>query len=183
MRLFTGLDVPYEMRRNLELLLHHLRPKADISWSPLENLHITTKFIGEWPNERLPELKDALTRVLRPGELKIALKGLGWFPNPHVPRVFFAAIEAPAGLAKLAESTESECEGIGIPSEKRPFKPHLTLARIKGPAQLLDLKKAIADLPSVDFGAWQASHFHLYQSDLRAGGSVYTKLSSYSLLP
>lgn len=46
---------------------------------------------------------------------------------------------------------------------------------------LIDLKKAIADLPSVDFGAFTAGKFHLYKSDMRRGGSVYTKLASYSL--
>ena len=86
MRLFTGLDVPYEMRRNLELLLHLLKPKAKIAWSPMDNLHVTTKFIGEWPEERLDELKGALSAVPKPGELKIAIRGLGWFPNPHHPR-------------------------------------------------------------------------------------------------
>ena len=42
MRLFAGLDLPYEMRRNLELLLHLLKPKAHVQWSPVANLHITT---------------------------------------------------------------------------------------------------------------------------------------------
>ena len=63
MRLFVALDLPYEMRRNLELLLHLLKPLARIQWSALENLHLTTKFIGEFPEARLEELKSALAAV------------------------------------------------------------------------------------------------------------------------
>jgi 2'-5' RNA ligase len=181
MRLFTGIDVPYQMRRNLELLLELLRPAASIAWSPLGNLHVTTKFIGEWPEDRLAELRAALSGVPRPGPLRLGLKGLGWFPNPHAPRVFFAAIEHPPELAQLAAATERACAALGVPEERRAFSPHLTLARIKSPAPLIELKRAIAGLPSADFGGWEAGEFHLYQSQLRPGGSVYTKLASFSL--
>lgn len=181
MRLFTGLDVPYETRRNLELLLHHLKPKADIQWSPLHNLHVTTKFIGEWPEERLQDLKDTLTGVPVTGDLRIALRGLGWFPNPHQPRVFFVNVQAPEGLLALARSTDQACAAVGIPSEEKPFRPHLTLARIRPAGKLFDLKKAVADLPDDNIGAFTATQFHLYKSDLRPGGSVYTKLASYPL--
>ena len=181
MRLFAGLDVPYEMRRNLELLLEHLKPKARISWSQLNNLHITTKFIGDWPEDRLDDLKLALESVPRPPALQIALRGLGWFPNPHSPRVFFVAIQAPIELAQLARDTDRACARIGVPPERKDFNPHLTLARIREPQPLFDLKKAIADLPGVDFGSYTAEAFHLYKSDLQPGGSIYTKLASYKL--
>jgi len=181
LRLFTGIDVPHEMRRNLELLLQHLKPTADIQWSPLDNLHITTKFIGDWPEERLFEVKEVLEAVTRPGAIKISIRSLGWFPNPHNPRVFFVGIHAPPELAKLASETESVCEVVGLPREDREFKPHLTLARIKRPTDLLKLKQAIAALPSVEFGAFKAEAFHLYQSQLRPTGSVYTKLETYPL--
>jgi RNA 2',3'-cyclic 3'-phosphodiesterase len=181
LRLFTGLDVPYEMRRNLELLLQLLKPAADIQWSPLDNLHVTTKFIGDWPEDRLDELKQSLASTPRPGDLNIAIRGLGWFPNPHSPRVFFVGLQAAAGLAALARDTEAACEAVGIPREDREFKPHLTLARIKRPTDLRKLQQTIAALPSIDFGAFTATQFHLYKSELRPGGSVYTKLESYSL--
>jgi 2'-5' RNA ligase len=178
MRLFAGLDLPYEMRRNLELLLHLLKPKARIQWSPVSNLHLTTKFIGEFPEERLDELKTALGAVARPGALRIALQGLGWFPNPDQPRVLFTGIQAPDGLAALARDTDAACAALGIKAEKRAFQ---TLARIRAEVPLFDLKKAILELPSADFGAFSAEAFHLYRSQLNPGGSIYTKLASFSL--
>ena len=64
MRLFTAINLPDEMIWKLERLLSVLRPEALIKWSPLDNLHITTKFIGEWPADRVPEIENALRDLL-----------------------------------------------------------------------------------------------------------------------
>jgi len=181
MRLFVGLDLPYEMRRNLELLLHLLKPLARIQWSALENLHLTTKFIGEFPEARLEELKSALAAVPRPCALRIAIRGLGWFPDADRPRVFVAGIHAPPELAALARDTALACEALGIAHEEKEFRPHLTLARIRRPEPLTALKTEISRLPSVEFGVFQAESFHLYRSQLQPGGSIYTKLASFPL--
>ncbi len=181
MRLFVGLDLPYEMRRNLELLLHLLKSKARIQWSPIANLHVTTKFIGEFSEDRLDELKAALGVVRRPGALRIAIRGLNWFPNPNQPRVLVAGIQAPDELAVLARETDAVCARLGIESEKREFQPHLTLARIRVAEPLIELQKVISELPSTDFGAYSAETFHLYRSQMNPGGSIYTKLASFPL--
>jgi len=181
MRLFAGLDLPYEMRRNLELLLQLAKPQADLSWSPTANLHITTRFIGEWDEARLPELKAALEQIPRPGPLKIAIRGLGWFPNPHNPRVFYAGIQAPAALPDLVRNTNAALQPLGLPPEDKPFTPHLTLARVRRPTDLTRLHQTLSTLPSTDFGAFSAASFHLYLSKLTPRGSIYTKLASYPL--
>ena len=181
MRLFVGLDLPYEMRRNLELLLHLLKPKAQIQWSPVSNLHITTKFIGDFQEERLDELKAALGALNKSGAIGIAIRGLTWFPDPDRPRLLVAGIEAPSSLSTLAGDTDSACKKFGIQGEKRAFHPHLTLARIRRAETLVELKKALLELPSADFGAFSAEEFHLYQSQLSPGGSTYTKLASFPL--
>jgi 2'-5' RNA ligase len=180
MRLFTGLDLPHEVVRELEKLIDGLRPQARINWSPPANLHITTKFIGEWPQERLQELKAALGRLPPREPLSLHIHELGFFPNPKSPRVFWCGIDAP-GLAALAADTDRATAALGIESEKRPFSPHLTLARIKEPVPLNRLRDAIVALPSVDFGSFEVRGFFLYQSQLRPGGSVYTKLSEFPL--
>jgi 2'-5' RNA ligase len=176
MRLFTGLDLPQEVLQSLHELLKRLQPAAPIQWSPVENLHITTKFIGEWPEERLEELKSALA-VLEPrSAIPVHIRQVGFFPNPHAPRVFWCGIDAP-GLEKLASATERATTSLGIPAEKRAFSPHLTLARIKERLNLQQLREAIAALPSQDFGQFGADRFFLYHSRLSPKGSVYTKLA------
>jgi 2'-5' RNA ligase len=180
MRLFTGLDLPEDVVRNLEALLARLRPVARIQWSPPANLHITTKFIGEWPEERLTDLTAALCRVSFRPAIPVHVRKLGFYPNPHAPRILWCGIEAP-GLEALAAETDGATSAIGIASETRPFSPHLTLARIKAKAELQPLREAIAALPSLDFGKFQARSFFLYQSTLGPTGSVYTKLAEFPL--
>src|SRR5690349_17994549 len=104
MRLFTGLDLPAEVAGNLEQLIQRLKPAARIHWSPPANLHITTKFIGEWPEERLDELNAALSALEPRAPIVVHVRRVGFFPNPHAPRVFWCGIEA-AGLDELAAAT------------------------------------------------------------------------------
>lgn len=181
MRLFTGIDLPAEVRRNLVKLLTALRPHARLKWSPVENLHITTKFIGEWPPGRLEEMKSALAGIAPPGAIEIAVRDIGWFPNARNPRVFWAGIAAPPALSELARATEDVLERLGIAREDRPFSPHLTLARIKEPVPLDALRRAIEALPSTDFGKFTADRFHLYLSERGSSGASYTQLASYPL--
>lgn len=178
MRLFTGLDLPALVTGNLQDLLGKLRPMARIHWSPPENLHITTKFIGEWPEERLPELQSALAALPAGPPLQVAIRRLGFFPNPHAPRIFWCGIEA-AGLAELAAGTDRATAALGIAREDRVYSPHLTLARIKDRVDLQPLRETIAALPSLEFGAFEASRFYLYRSRLTPAGSVYTKLAEF----
>ena len=178
MRLFVGLDLPADVAAHLEELQRRLKPTVRINWSPPANLHITTKFIGEWPEARLEELKSALNAAAPQNALQVHIRDLGFFPNPRSPRVFWCGIDAP-GLAQLADQTDEICGKLGIARETRPFSPHLTLARIKERLPLDSLHNAIAQLPSTDFGAFDARSFFLYRSQLRPTGSVYTKLAEF----
>ena len=186
MRLFTGLDLPASIKEDLARLVDRLRPEARIRWSKAGNLHITTKFIGEWPRERLAELEERLATVPMAEAIPIEINGVGWFPNPHEPRIFWAAVRAPESLAALAAATDAACGSLGIEAEKRRFTPHLTLARIEprggGPApDLAGLRRAVAAPPSTRFGSFEANTFHLYLSEPEGGGSRYSKLASFPI--
>lgn len=181
MRLFTGIALSDEVRQNLGRLVRSLKPAARIKWIRPENLHITTKYIGEWPEERLEELKEALVEVAAPGAIPVAVRGLGWFPDPHSPRVFWAGIEAPDELAELARAIDRQLQPLGIEPETRRFSPHLTLARIRSQENLDGLRRAIERLPANDFGSFTADRFHLFSSDLQPSGAVYTSIAEYLL--
>jgi 2'-5' RNA ligase len=180
MRLFVALDLPPAVLGNLERLLAALRRSARIAWSPPANLHITTKFIGWWPDERLEDVKAALSGIPPRPEIEVRVQELGFFPNPRSPRVFWCGIQA-SGLAELAADTDRATAAIGIEPEKRPFSPHLTLARIKERIDMRPLEAAVASLPSLDFGGFSARSFFLYRSEPRPSGSVYTKLAEFPL--
>jgi 2'-5' RNA ligase len=180
MRLFTGLDLPAEVVRNLESLVERLRPTARIQWSPPANLHVTTKFIGEWPEERLDQLTSKLAALPARPPIAVHVARVGFFPNARSPRVFWCGIDAP-GLEALAAETDRATSTLGIAAETRAFSPHLTLARIKERLDLRALHDAIAGLASQDIGAFEARAFFLYRSQLRPTGSVYTKLAEFPL--
>jgi 2'-5' RNA ligase len=154
---------------------------AKISWSPIDNLHITTKFIGEWPEARLEELKEALGAVPATGAIGIAIRDIGWFPDERRPRVLWAGVQADETLAKLAHATDQAVAALGVPMEKRPYSPHLTLARIREPifskSGTLDSLRAEIAKVDTDFGAFRAGQHTLY---LSAGGR-YTPLASFPL--
>ena len=179
MRLFIGIDLTPEVIANLEGLLERLKPAAQINWSPPRNLHITTKFVGEWPEQRLEELKSVLGMLPARQPINIAIEKLGFFPNPHSPRVFWAGVHAGDDLTGLARDTEEELTRLGIAKEERAYSPHLTLARVKAPGKQPALLQAVAKLPSLDFGSFVADRFYLYQSRTAPTGSVYTKLAEF----
>ena len=180
MRLFTAIEIPEDLQGALRAFVSRLRPSANIGWSPLESLHITTKFIGDWPEPRLDEMKRALAAVPVQGSIDINVKGVGWFPNPRRPRVFWAGVEGGEALRVLAQATEQAVAGMGVPVEEREYSPHLTLARIRETVSLDNLHKALQSFPSgygFDFGSFRATQFFLY---LSAGGK-YTQLSGFPL--
>lgn len=176
MRLFVALDLPEALLGSLSALLTQLRPLARLSWSSAANLHVTTKFIGDWPEKRLGELVGALRAMPRRGPLMVELNGLGWLPNPHSPRMFWAAVKSEA-LKALAQATAEATSALGVASETRDFHPHLTLARIKDRVDLAPLRLGVARLESVAFGEFEARSQFLYLSK----NSVYTKLEEFPL--
>jgi RNA 2',3'-cyclic 3'-phosphodiesterase len=181
MRLFTAIDLPAELTWKLERLLSLLRPEALIKWSPLDNLHVTTKFIGEWPQERVGELEAALAELPPRESFTIELRDLGWYPNERSPRVLWAGVHAPSALAELARDTEQLLASrFGIPVEDRPFSPHLTLARIKNPVPLNQLRRKVDELQPAAMGSFIANHFRLYRSDPGSQSSIYRSLRSFN---
>jgi 2'-5' RNA ligase len=180
MRLFTGVSLPPAVAENLTRLVQRLRPTAKINWAPPENLHLTTKFIGHWPDERLPELIRHLEPLCHRPPPAIRARNIGWFPNPHHPRILFVGIQAGSDLEALAADTDRALQPLGVEPENRKYAPHLTLARIKDASiPLAALRQEIAAVEDQDFGSWVAQGFHLYSSKPGSKGSVYTQIADF----
>ena len=179
MRLFTGIDLPDHVINVFERLLTRLRPAAHLKWSPAYNMHVTTRFIGEWPEAKLDQLQTALASVPSREPIQIELRGLGWFPNARRPRVFWAGVQGGPELTQLARDIDAALEPLGFPHEEREFAPHLTLARIKQPVPLDKLHRIVSELENADFATFMADRFYLYRSQPGSAGSIYTKLSEF----
>lgn len=154
MRLFTGIAIGDDV-------VERIRPFVQSSQVP--NLHITTKFIGEWPESQLDELKQTLRQVVCP-PFDVTVSGFGSFP-----RALYAAVKAGPELELLARRSEDACASLSIQREDRPYRPHITLKRVKHGRVVLP--------PHQEFGSFSVSAFHLYLS--RSG--QYTKLETFPL--
>jgi 2'-5' RNA ligase len=180
-RLFTGIAVPQAVNARLDDLVRRLKPLARIRWSPASNFHITTKFIGAWPEDRLEILKQALACPLSTGAFRIAVRGVGFFPRARAPHIFYAGIEGGEPLSALASQTDKICAKLEIAPEKRAYSPHLTLAKIGTPPNLDALHAAIAQDPALEFGAFDVTAFHLFLSHPTKAGTIYTSLAEFPL--
>jgi RNA 2',3'-cyclic 3'-phosphodiesterase len=176
MRLFTAVEIPESIREQVRGLLDRLRPAAKLSWTRAENLHITTKFIGEWPESRLDEMKTALASVTAT-PFDVRIQNIDWFPNARHPRVLYVGITAERELAQLAQATEAAVAKLGVAKEDREYAPHLTLARIRERTPLGALQNAIESLGPADLGSFRATAFYLYLST----GGKYSKLAEFAL--
>ncbi len=180
MRLFTGISLPSHISEALEGAIGPLRSLAPLRWSPVENLHITTKFIGAWPDERLPELRAALAAIPAPVPFPVTVARFGFLPNPHRPKIFLAGVNGGAPLAELAAATEGAMSELGIKREGRTYTPHATLARI-GDEDIRVLRERLAASPMPEFGSFEVREFHLYESSAGESCSRYSILSTYPL--
>ncbi len=192
MRLFLALDIDPLIRGRIAQFMDGVRGFApDARWVSAESLHITLKFIGEWPGERLQELKRALAGV-RGQPAEITFSGTGFFPTPKSARVFWIGIQAGPELASLAGAVDATTSVLGIEKEQRPFAPHLTLARTgsgrprrvssdRANSSFGRLQEKLAAMPAPAFGTMSPHEFLLYESKLLPKGAEYTKLQSFPL--
>ncbi|MEO8097901.1 MAG: RNA 2',3'-cyclic phosphodiesterase [Acidobacteriota bacterium] len=162
MRLFTAIELPQHASPALIALIDHLRPLAKLAWTPPEKLHITTKFIGEYPQPRLSDLVQALSSVAVSHPIDITILRLGWLPSPRFPLTLFAAVERTESLHALATATDRALQPLGIAPEQRIYRPHVTLARMRSRRRepLPELHAEIAKLALLDFASFQAPSFH-----------------------
>ena len=191
MRLFVALDLDPAIRKRMADYVDALRRLVpNVKWVAAESLHVTLKFIGEFPEPRLEELKHALSAV-GGNSFELSFRGAGFF-TPRSPRVFWAGIEAGHELKALAAAVDAAVVPLGIPKEERDFTPHLTLARTgsgrpQGAAAdrnkpvMYDLKARVEAMAPPEFGTMTAREFFLYQSKTSPQGAEYRKLQRFAL--
>jgi RNA 2',3'-cyclic 3'-phosphodiesterase len=165
--------------RNLESFVARLKPSARIHWSPPANLHVTTKFIGEWPESGFRSCKPPFPGC--PSGRRSRSNGGQSRGSTRTPvrRASSGAASRRRGWRRWRPIPIRRPHRSGWPKKSAPYSPHLTLARIKERVDLRSLHQAIAAAPSLDFGRFTARSFFLYRSQLRPTGSVYTKLAEF----
>jgi 2'-5' RNA ligase len=135
-RLFAALELPAPLRAALESAQASFKaaaPSRSVRWVAPENIHLTIKFYGDVPAERVPELEAGLARAAASARpIMLAVQGLGVFPNLLRPQVIWVGLEGDRlPLQALVAAVEAEAEMLGFPPEAREFTPHLTLGRVR----------------------------------------------------
>lgn len=157
--------------------------RAPWRWIRPENYHFTLKFLGEVDEKLLPSLCDAARRAAsRAKPFRLTMDGIGGFPNFSRPRVIYYGIDEGFGeLRDLARLIEDECGAIGFEREKREFRAHLTLARVKRPAPEETLEVLRSFPPLDDDAVIDVDHFVLWNSTLTPFGAIYEVIDRFEL--
>lgn len=179
LRLFVAAGVPRDLLERIEEMTAGLRrrlPKA--RWAPPTNQHLTLKFLGATPPDKLVSVRRVVAAVADRHEISnVRLNGVGAFPSPRRARVLWMGIDDPNGLlAALAADLAEEFASLGYEAEGRPFTAHLTLARFKQPERVDEELSVPGDLEP--FGVTTIS---LYHSNLSPRGARYELLDNFPL--
>ncbi len=174
-RLFTALEIPAQIAFQLSLLRGGL-PGA--RWIDPENYHITLRFIGDIDPRMADEIGRALTRVDRPG-FELSLSGLDAFGGKKPHSIVACAKIAPA-LRELQAEQERIIQRIGLEAERRKFRPHVTLARIRGASES-DAANYLALRGDFRTTPFPVGRFVLLSSRASRGGGPYIMEEAYPL--
>lgn len=180
MRLFVAVDVPASLKDAIETdVVGRLRDHVPgARWTRPEGRHLTLKFLGNVPEERVGEIGEALATAAGRGKpFSTSFVELGGFPNLRRPRVLWVRLgDGAETMAMIAADVERELQPLGFEPEGRPFRGHLTLARFPRP-------RVIADVPetTVPSEPFDVSDIVLFQSQLNPKGARYTPLERFAL--
>ena len=183
-RSFVAVELPETLRYQIRGYIHSLKPLAkNVRWVSPDNLHLTLKFIGERSTETTEQALEALHRaasVTHPFQLSI--ERFGGFPNLRRPKVLWlgAASQPEPTLNRLQSTIEDILSEIGIEADTKPFRPHLTLGRVRFKEDLSQLQNFV-ELHPFPVVRFSVNDFVLIRSILKTTGAEYRVLQKYSL--
>lgn len=189
-RMFVAIELPGRIRRSISDLTSALQKGFQFSacrpsWASTDTLHLTLRFLGPVPRERVPELIAALEPRVRASEApRMRAMSLGVFPDWKKPRVLWVGVrDKNDRLIPLQRSIEEAVVELGFDPERKSWKPHLTLARfrsLKGTHVVRGLAKAHDDYRSELFVPQGVT---LMRSELRPEGAKHTRVATFAFAP
>jgi 2'-5' RNA ligase len=159
-----------------------LKKFSGFRWAARESLHVTLKFLGEMPAERVTRLDTNLSRVGGFRPFAVGVSEAGVFPDMSSPRVLWLGVgDGRDELTRLAALVDRAAAAAGCEPERRVFHPHLTLARSRGSGpgvMTSELAEALAAFPGA---SWMCENFVLMRSELSPRGAKYTPIARFPL--
>jgi 2'-5' RNA ligase len=179
-RSFLAIEPPDAVLKEIDAVQRRLRKRieGDIRWVRPEGIHLTLKFFGDVFAADIANIATIAEKAAeKEGPFSLSIGGAGAFPDPSRPRVLWLGMSGDVErLLAFQKGLDQSLNEIGFPREERPFRPHLTLGRIKTSRGLIGLSRALEEGEEYRAGRFVASGLSLMQSELTPGGAVYKQL-------
>ena len=153
-----------------------------IKWVDGDNFHVTLFFLGDTSEEQISQVRRSLAGIAESFQaFDITLYGMGVFKSIHKPRVLWAGIRDFEPLRKMKLSRDQQMRDLGFTPDKREFKPHLTLARIKWIDDKNRLEHLLREYEQQEWQKAGIDEIIYFESKLTKKGPVYTPIEKFSL--
>jgi 2'-5' RNA ligase len=183
-RLFVAINLPSEVRHSLWTATEPLRAlDVPVRWVGAESIHLTLKFLGDVETERERDVIDVVeSTVAGAPRFVLPIGGFGMFPNATGPRVVWVGCEPVSGLELLQDRLERHMESVGFPVDGRPFRPHLTLGRVRRGTKRSAVRALGPKMGELSYGTeTHVESVELMESELGKAGARYAVRHSVEL--
>ncbi len=187
-RSFIAIELSAELKQYLGNVQEKLKRSGctGVKWVLAESIHLTLKFLGNIAENKVPQITEAIGRAcVGQSSMGLSIGTLGVFPGLKRPRVLWIAVNGEVDkLVRLQQCIDRELKPLGFEQEKRPFSPHLTLARARDRIttdEQARMGRLVAENVTEESIEVNVEKVSLMKSRLLPGGAVYTQLATVDL--
>lgn len=183
-RTFVAICLDEEIRGRVSAVQDCVKKlTSEVKWVQPANFHVTLKFLGDVTPKKLSVVQSALDKAAEGyAAFDLSVAGVGVFPTPRRPRVIWVGIEnGREQLEDIAEGVEQALVRTGFEKERKPFRSHITIGRVKESKPVDGLVEGLQELDAQGLGLQSVDSLVLMESVLRSGGPIYTPLSMHKL--
>ncbi len=182
-RAFLAVEPPEDVLQTVIRMQEKLKREISgrLSWTRPGGQHLTLKFFGDISTDDVEQISEIVRNHLQSDwALNLKIEKLGVFPDARKPRVLWCGTSGDVEkLVNLQKELDSDFDAIGFPKEDRPFRAHLTLARIKDPREVSGVNEALTKHTTFSAGEFAVRELILFQSKLTPQGAIYTRLATF----
>ncbi len=188
-RSFIAVDLPDSLNTPLEkasIQLQEALAGLPVRWVPVNNIHLTLKFLGDVSEKNLAVIKSIVKSEAANYQIfEVSVGEFGVFPNNARPRVLWVGVQAPDELINLQRRIDVETARLGYAPDQREFSSHLTFGRVSrnaSPNQVRKVSELLRGYTLGFLGAARIEDVTLFRSDLGPDGAVYSKIYTAKLM-